>query len=58
MTKKDFKVISDALYNARDVDKPWNVAVIYIAEALAADNEQFDRTRFYAACGLHGEKRK
>lgn len=58
MTKKDFKVIADALYAARDTDSQWTYAVEMIADSLERDNERFDRMRFYAACGLHGEKRK
>jgi hypothetical protein len=79
MTKKDHIRIASALYDARDKTitriadfmnndvepgEMWRISVENIADVLQADNEAFDRSRFYNACGYYaniilvGDKRK
>lgn len=66
MTKKDFRVVADALNAARPVreadfadaatwkaaQEEWEVAVRYVADALENSYPRFDREKFEAACGL------
>lgn len=55
MTRKDYIVLADALYQAQDEAKsPSELAGMKrmqecIADALAEDNPRFDRVRFGAA---------
>ena len=64
MTRKDYVAIAEALSNTKPRQgAPFATARLYecayrtwantreaIADALAADNPQFDRGRFYVAC--------
>ena len=64
MTRKDYQLIADVLRErgtqADKSDAPWmkgfrsaHVALARdFADALAADNPRFDRTRFFKACGV------
>lgn len=45
MTRKDYKIIAQALHDAADLDD----AVVKIAKALDEDNPRFNLARFYAA---------
>lgn len=61
MTRKDYVAIAAALKRVRDSQwEPWNPNLFSricdehaytVADALAADNPRFDRTRFIEACG-------
>ena len=53
MTKKDYVAIAGALYDAQFGPNPWRAAVHNIAEILNADNQAFDRVRFFDACGYY-----
>lgn len=64
MTRKDYVLIAAALFTARmqvrDFDSTCRVAVLRafdsaaheLADALAQDNERFDRERFLKAAGV------
>lgn len=65
MTKKDFKLIADALRRAKpaltpDTEDKWEAAqyaqyewtVMMAANALNSTNPRFNRARFIEACGL------
>ena len=60
MTRKDYELIAGAVRDALHSARPWSedkedgirLAVRSIADALAADNPRFDRSRFLAACGV------
>lgn len=66
MTKKDYKLIAQALYDARRPERDKSQAdhrpvrahneivdsiAVVIANALASENARFDFDRFLAACG-------
>jgi len=61
MTRKDYILISDELYAARQVDYDKHAvnAVDRIIEGLASifarDNPRFNRTKFLTACGVPAE---
>jgi hypothetical protein len=66
MTRKDYVKIAEALNSARPPHKKsdpndtreawetWAMTVDKITDVLAADNDDFDRTRFLRACGAEG----
>lgn len=45
----------DAVYGNREASAELSVVMmaLHIAQVLAADNERFDRSKFYEACGVH-----
>lgn len=59
MTKKDYALIAAALQAAFPAERigpkaaQWAQDVRAIANALAADNDRFDRERFCTAAGLY-----
>lgn len=56
MSKKDYEAFAAALKAANEItdDQGWDDRTYpsVIADVLAADNPDFDRARFMAACGL------
>lgn len=50
MTKKDFKIIAEALRNV--VGGNYVEIVDSLVEYLSADNPRFDKDKFYNACGI------
>ena len=60
MTRKDYELIAAATRDALHSARPWSedkeegirLTARSIADALAADNPRFDRSRFLAACGV------
>lgn len=59
MTRKDYKLLANAVLKARDnplvagrETSGINLVVREIADALASDNPRFDRSMFIEACGL------
>ncbi|KKK87712.1 hypothetical protein LCGC14_2750490 [marine sediment metagenome] len=54
MTRKDYVAIAQAFADSvRENDQPRTEGLMRrIANILAEDNTQFDRERFYAACGV------
>ena len=57
MTRKDYRILAEALREARPQTwptnaGPWTRAVDNIAIALKADNPRFDRGKFLDACGM------
>lgn len=59
MTRKHYVMLAAALarskperFHAGAEDAQWRWDCRVIAEALAADNERFDRERFLKACGI------
>ena len=56
MTRKDFRLIADALRRTRPIGfdsafTQWRYDVIKIADDLQKANVRFDRTKFLEACG-------
>lgn len=58
MTRKHFKAIAEALKHQRPIDLEleaaficWQTCVIAMADVCSSFNGQFDRSRFYTACG-------
>lgn len=58
MTRKHFKAMADALASARperenaEAWKAWLKAVYEVSSACSGFNCNFDRDRFYSACGV------
>lgn len=57
MTKKDFKLIADAIRDAGFTCDPGTLSTVThvaecIADKLVSSNERFDRAKFLKACGL------
>ncbi len=58
MTKKDYKLIAEALKEAREESNPLEgrsgvtLAAQKLANVLRADNPRFDYKRFLEACGV------
>ena len=56
MTRKDYEALAAAFRAARpkedktDMVWQWDYTAYRVADALYADNERFDRDKFYAAC--------
>ena len=58
MTRKDYKLLADALRSVRPDGIPmrfeaWQFAVHAVADALAQDNPRFNLSRFLEAAGAH-----
>lgn len=54
MTKKDyikFAVMFNVYKDMPSADTLWNALVEYSANIFSDDNSNFDKQRFYAACG-------
>ena len=53
MTKKDYVKIARIFESLKHGDQmTWRPLVELMANMLKDDNPHFDRTRFYAACGM------
>lgn len=53
MTRKDYKIIADALREAEpQTDLALRIAIFKIADHLKVDNPNFKHEAFYKACGL------
>lgn len=59
MSRKHFQALADALKNLKpeadatpEAGAQWVASVRAIADVCASQNGLFDRSRFYAACGL------
>lgn len=57
MTRKDYELVAQALNSTQLAEvfslphfQQWTADVEAVADALAADNDRFDRERFLAAC--------
>jgi len=54
MTRKDYVMLAEVVKNLDEVIDEYALEVLAgnMADALAADNDRFDRTRFLSACGV------
>lgn len=52
MTKKDYKAFAEVFKIARQRNQSLNAIIAEVASVFYLDNNKFDRTKFYEACGL------
>jgi hypothetical protein len=54
MTRKDYVMLAEVVKNLDEVIDEYALEVLAnnMADALAADNDRFDRSRFLSACGV------
>ena len=56
MTRKDYRLIAEAMAKAKGNAFPWSKAVDALADMLKADNPNFNKMMFVTACMAEGDK--